>query len=60
MLCTIVALTSCTKDTDIFTLDDSSIMKTRGSTNNLHIPDNAFQLYLVENFDLDSNGEISM
>ncbi len=59
MLCAIVALTSCSKDLDLATPENSSTKETRAIVEGLNIPDVNFKAYLIENFDTNGDGEIS-
>ena len=59
MLSAIVALTSCSKDADLVIPENSSVKETRAIVDGLNIPDANFKAYLIENFDTNSDGQIS-
>ena len=54
-----VAITSCSKDPNLLVAEDPHVVLSKSSAINISVPDTIFKAYLVENFDTNSDGEIS-
>ncbi len=54
-----MAITSCSKDPNLLVAEDPHVVLSKSSAINIYVPDTTFKAYLVENFDTNSDGEIS-